>query len=115
MLPQDGEYHIWLVQFVTDEAQDKWSNAASFLEQLPSLLSAVTPPMSSNDRAKSLRILNSFSASGPCWQETRVHGSYVSCDATIAMTLCSQFFPDEKFRVVCVDISQKTNVIILAA
>lgn len=108
MLPQDGDYSIYVVEF---KSLDTWSNAIEFLRRLPSHL--VSPPiMTRQDRARFLKILDGFSANGKCWQETRIHGTYDMTGAGTAMMLCCRFFKDEEFRVVCVDISQKTDVMV---
>lgn len=114
MLRNDGEYCIWIVQFKYQQhetARVEWSNASNFIERL----SADIGKMKRSDRTKYKQMIESFGACGKCWQQTGVHGCFSEQDAAAVMIMCARYFPQDEFRLACVDITQKTTTVLTAS
>lgn len=103
MLSNDGTYEIYLIQFRTKNGsgiyKDKWSGISFDCEWLEK----------GTIRNKAW---DDFNASGACWQQTGVHGTY---DIDKALSVYGQLITKAEkniiydFRVVKVKINQKTE------
>lgn len=51
----------------------------------------------------------SFNASGSCWQQTGIHGTYDYETAHAFLLMCAKASPDRKFRIARLEIFQRTT------
>jgi hypothetical protein len=108
MLRNDGKYTIFKIQMWMNPnsmyKEGKWYEPA-----LDSMLNKAGWNVWGGDRREYLKDpYRSFSACGECWQETGENGSYSSDEALELLKLLARLYPDEKFRVARMEISQRT-------
>ena len=100
MLSNDGKYTIYIIEFKgTGEKWCKLSFDAAWF----------TPEIYESKR----ELFNQFSASGKCWQETGVHGTYEVEDAIKLYCLLRQHGIKQEYacRVNQKIISQDSNIL----
>jgi len=93
LLRNDGEYKIYVIEKwfptgVTGRKEDAEWSGVNFDEHLAG-----------------------FSASGPCWQETAVHGTYDFDEAVSGLNQVALEHPGEKFRLRLVTVSQHAETV----
>ena len=96
MIRNDGEYQIYMIKHLSGE---KWvtSNLDVFFVK--------------NEDGKLTKENKEYSASGICWQETGIHGTY---DKNIALSFKDQLqekYPDKVFGVFELNIAQSQSLV----
>lgn len=97
MLRNDGTYTIYKIQHQQSDKKWVFTNFDNIFEIKLSHKETFSEPW------------RSFTACGKCWQETGEHGCYDSKTAILALVIITEHSPKRKFRLVKVDITQKTE------
>lgn len=103
-LRNDGDYEIFVIEhkYADESENDEWHGSGDCGGFFPK------GPFNKREWLKTRRPFEPLYASGRCWQETGVHGTYDLEKAMKALVAVSNNNPGRKFRVSKVIISQRT-------
>ena len=116
MLRNDGNYFIYIIKHLYKrKIRGRWANSGDCAQWLAGKAMSI-PFLKYNEFYKSYKhTFNPLTASGECWQETGVHGTYIRKEAIDVFSLVSEWFPEHKFKICSVLIKQKTKNIMISA
>jgi len=104
MLRQDGEYIIFIIQHkYKDKKVEGWSNSGDCGQFFPN------GPFTEKEWRTKHKEIDYFNASGDCWQDTGVHGTYDLNEAFQLLVKVIQWAPEHRFRIARIEIKQKTE------
>lgn len=118
MLRTDGKYQIYLVEFLSinpcNKKQKTWHSADYFMTS-PTIPWNIRMTYADKNgikpgyyyKSKTKEPFKTFSASGQCWQETGIFGSFSRKIAENMCDILRKYFPKKKFRVSILNISQE--------
>lgn len=95
MLRKDGTYTLYRIQHLLKIGEWAYSNFDFFCK--------------GPDFSVRLEPYRSFTAVGECWQEIGEYGSYALSTSLSFLKQISQAWPDYQFRLVKIEITQKTT------
>lgn len=97
MLRKDGTWTFYFLQHLYDRKGDEWSftSVGAFWEDLP---------REHHDEAR--RLSEPFQATGKCWQQIGIHGSYDPKDALMLAAFMAKHHKKHQFRVAEANVVQ---------
>lgn len=99
MLRTDGKFEIYVLEFRSKKEREVWHSISFDVAWVPS-------------EFYKKEVWDEFSASGKCWQETGVHGTYdVEVAIKLYVTLIQHSIKDYIFRVVKKTIRQESEIL----
>jgi hypothetical protein len=101
MLPNNGTYEVFVIQCAYNRGIDWYVGLLDHCE------SKVPVQYRWTKDYKQLEPFQTFSSSGKCWQETRIHGSFSLDKAEQLISWLRKYNPEHKFRIAKYRISQE--------
>jgi len=110
MIRTDGTFSIYIIKHLyMSKKSNGWSCSGDCGQWLGHMMKKQPTLDERHKLHDSYRpLFNKFNACGDCWQETGISGTYSRSDAIDMCDLISLWFPEHKFKVCRVDITQKT-------
>jgi hypothetical protein len=113
MISRDGKYKIYCIQHAPKKTGDWVFTDDKIVAEIP--IEIRYGGEGNAQRGKLIEPIHSYSSSGHCWQETGVHGVYDEELAIQLLMLLARHVPEHAYRVVQIEIEQKTTEIASAS
>lgn len=112
MIRTDGKFTFYIIEF-QHKGKGEWhfsGDCAQWAKDIPQ--GEYWLPRKKGQQYPDLNpCFQGFSASGRCWQETGVHGTYDERRAIEACQIVAKYNPEHNFRVSKITIQQQGEVI----